>query len=75
MISRATVFDRRDVAADVQPEPQVGPLGRLGAARVDDDQLHPVADPLQDVVEEDRVRGARVRTPQHDEVGVLDLFV
>ena len=64
-----------DVGPDVQAEPQVAPLGRLGASRVDHDQPHPVVDPLQDVVEEDRVGGARVRAPEQHEVGVLRLFV
>src|SRR5205823_3388570 len=51
----------RDVGTDVEPEPQVGPLRRRRAPRVDDDELRAVADRLEDMVEEDRVRLARVR--------------
>src|SRR4029077_8218330 len=41
------------------------------------DGVHPRAVPptLQQMVEEDRVRLARVRAPQDDEVGFLDLLV
>jgi len=65
----------RDVRADVEPEPAVGPLGRARPARVDRVQPRAVVDAAQEVVEEDRVRLARVRTPQDDEVGLLDLPV
>jgi hypothetical protein len=53
----------RDVGADVEPEPEVGPLGGGGPPRVDRVELRAVVDPLQDVVEEDGVRLARVRPP------------
>jgi len=66
---------QRDVRADVESEPAVGPLGRARPARVDRVQPRPVVDAAQEVVEEDRVRLARVRTPQDDEVGLLDLPV
>ena len=65
----------RDVRADVEPEPHVRPLGRDGAPRIDDHQPRAVVHALQDVVEEDRVRLARVRSPQEDEVRLLDLTV
>jgi len=61
----------RDVGADVEPEPQVGPLCRRGAARVDDEQLRATVHGLQQVVEEDRVRIARVRAPEDDQVRTL----
>ncbi len=56
-----------DVGADVDAEPDVGPCRRAGAARVDGVHLRPVADALDEVVEEDRVRLARVRAPQDDQ--------
>ena len=65
----------RDVGADVEPEPGVGPLGRAGAARVDDVQARAVVHGLQDVVEEDRMRFTGVRAPQEDDIGLLDLLV
>ena len=64
-----------DVGADVVAQPDVGPLGGLRAARVDDDQPRAVVDALEDVVEEDRVRLARVRPPQDDQIGVVVLLV
>ncbi len=65
----------RDVRADVEPEPAVGPLRRARPARVDRVESGAVVNAAQEVVEEDRVRLARVRTPQDDEVGLLDLLV
>src|SRR5919198_1087927 len=65
----------RDVRAHVDPEPQVRPPRRARPARVDHDQPRAVPDPFQDVVEEDRMRLPRVRPPQDDEVGALDLLV
>jgi hypothetical protein len=65
----------RDVAADVEAEPQVRKLGRAGAPRVDRDQARAVAYAAKEVVEEDRVRLARVGAPEDDEVGLLNLLV
>src|SRR4029077_18029244 len=65
----------RDVGADVETEPQVGPLRGGGPPRVDRVELRAASDPLQDVVEEDGVRLARVRPPQDDEIGLLDLLI
>src|SRR6185312_2758892 len=48
---------------------------RSGASRVDDEQACAVVDALEQVVEEDRVRLAGVRTPQDDHVRFLDLFI
>jgi hypothetical protein len=66
---------QRDVAADVQAEPDVGPLGRRRASRVDRVEARPVPDSLQDVMEEDRMGLPRVRAPQDDDVRVLDLLI
>jgi hypothetical protein len=65
----------RDVAADVKTEPRVRPLRGRGAPRVDRVHARPAVDRLQDVVEEDRVRLARVRAPQQDHVRVLHLLI
>jgi hypothetical protein len=64
-----------DVAAHIETEPQVGPLGRARAARVDRDQAGTAVDPLEQVVEEDRVGLAGVAAPQEDEIRLLDLTV
>ena len=65
----------RDVAADVEAEPRVRPLRRRRATRVDRVHAGAVVDRLQDVVEEDRVGLAGVRSPQQDHVRVLDLLI
>ena len=64
-----------DVAADVEAEPAVRPFGAARAARVDRVQARAVADALEHVVEEDRMRLAGVAAPQDDQVRVLDLAV
>jgi hypothetical protein len=66
---------QRDVRADIQPEPAIGPLGRAGPARIDDVETRAVVDPLQDVVEVDRVRLTRVRPPQDDEIRVVRFLI
>jgi len=65
----------RYVAADVETEPEVRELGRARAPRVYRDQPRAVADSAQQVVEEDRMRFARVGAPKDDEVGLLNLLV
>jgi hypothetical protein len=64
-----------NIRADVDPEPDVGPLRRARATRVDDVQARAVADAFEEVMEEDRMRLARIRAPEDDEIGVLDLLV
>jgi hypothetical protein len=64
-----------DVAADVEPEPEVGPLRRRRAARIDRDQSGAVPDAAQQVVEEDRVRLPGVAAPEDDQIGLLSLAV
>jgi hypothetical protein len=64
-----------DVAADVDAEPDVGPLGRARPPRIDGEQPRPVIDAAEEVVEEDRMRLAGVRAPQDDEVCLLGLSV
>ena len=66
---------QRDVGADVEPEPAVGPLRGGRAPRVDDEQPRARVHALQHVMEEDRVRLARVRAPEQDDVRLLDLAV
>ena len=75
MISRADRVRERDVGADVEPQPAVGPLGGRGAARVDGVEPGALADGLEDVVEEDRMRLAGIAAPEDDQIGVLDLTV
>ena len=75
MISRPDGIGQGDVAADVEAEPAIGPLGRRRAARVDGVQRRAAPDGLEHVVEEDRMRLAGVAAPQDDQVRVLDLAI
>ena len=75
MISRAIALASAMSEPDVEAQPQVRPLRRAGAARVDRDQPGTAAHPLQEVVEEDRVRLPGVRAPQEDDVRLLDLTI
>ncbi|MEM8902579.1 MAG: hypothetical protein AAGF02_02660 [Actinomycetota bacterium] len=75
MISPGDGVDQRDVAADIEAEPQVREAGAVGAAGTDAERLRAVAEPGQEVVEEGRVRGAGVRAPEEHHVGLLDLGV
>jgi len=64
-----------DVAADVEAEPDVGPLGRARPARVD--RIEPGAGPdaAQEVVEEDRMRLPGIAAPEDDQIGLLSLSI
>ena len=75
MISRADRVREGDVRADVEAEPDVGPLGRARPARVDRVQPGAVAHAAQEVVEEDRMRLPGVRAPEHDQVGLFSLAI
>jgi hypothetical protein len=67
-----------DVAADVEAQPRVRPLGRARSSRIDDVEarrpFRPI-DGLEDMVEEDRMRLPGVAAPEDDQIGVLDLTV
>src|SRR4029450_5192246 len=57
----------------MQTQPGIRPLGGTGTPWVNDIEPRPAPDPLQYMMEKDRVRIARIRAPQHDQVSVLDL--
>ena len=65
----------RDVAAHVEAEPDVGPLGAAGPPRVDRVQPGALVDALEEVVEEDRMRLAGIAAPEDDQIGLLGLTV
>jgi hypothetical protein len=65
----------RDVAADVEPEPDVGPLGRRRPPRIDRVQPGPVADAAEEVVEEDRMGLAGIAAPENDQIGLFRLTI
>ena len=75
MISRAIALASAMSRPDVEPEPDVGPLGRRRPARVDRVQAGALVDGLEDVVEEDRMRLAGVAAPEDDQIGLLGLTV
>ena len=64
-----------DVAADVEAQPGVRPLGGGGSARVDRVQPGAVPDAAQEVVEEDRMRLPGIDAPEDDQVRLLDLTI
>ena len=73
MISRPIGVRERDVGADVEAQPDVGPFGDARPARVDRVQAGAVADAAEEVMEEDRMRLAGVAAPQDDHVRLFDL--
>jgi hypothetical protein len=64
-----------DVAADVETEPDVGPLGRRRASRIDRIQPGAVADAAEEVVEEDRMGLPGVAAPENDQIGLFRLTI
>jgi len=64
-----------DVAADVEAQPDVRPLGRAGPARVDRVEPSAVPDAAQEVMEEDRMRLPGIAAPEDDQVRLLDLTI
>jgi hypothetical protein len=64
-----------DVAADVEAQPDVGPLGGARPARVDRVEPGAVPDAAQEVVEEDRMRLPGVAAPEDDQIGLLSLSI
>ena len=66
---------QRNIAAHVESQPNVSPLRSDSTARVDDDQPRPIANRFENVVEEDRMRFARIGSPQNDQVGLFDFLV
>jgi hypothetical protein len=62
-----------DVGSDMHTQSGIRPLGRTGAPWINDIESRPTPDPLQHMMEKDRVCIARIRAPQHDQVGVFDL--
>jgi hypothetical protein len=74
MISRAIVL-LSPMSEPTSMPSHSPPLGRLGAPRIDHHHLGAVVDALEDVMEEDRMRRSRIRSPQEDQIGVLDLLV
>src|SRR4029078_10202479 len=65
----------RNVGADVEAGPDVGPLRRRGAPRIDGVQPRAVPNALQHMMEEDRMRLPRVRAPEENTVRLLDLLI
>ena len=64
-----------DVAADVEAEPRVRPLGRARPARVHGEETGSIADPAKQVMEEDRMRLPGIAAPEDDQIGFLDLTI
>ena len=68
-------ISHRDIAAHIQPQPSVGPLGGAGPPRIDNHESRPFSHRLQHVVEKDGMRFPGVRTPKDDEVCLLNFLI
>ena len=75
MISRAIALARAMSLPTSSPSQPSAHSARGRPARVDGVQAGAVADALEHVVEEDRMRLAGVAAPQDDQIRVLDLTV
>jgi hypothetical protein len=64
-----------DVAADVEAQPDVGPLGRARPPRVDRVEPGAVVDAAQEVMEEDRMGLPGIAAPENDQIGLLSLSI
>jgi len=65
----------RDVRADVEPQPAIGPSGRRRPPGIHGVEPRAVVHALQQVMKEDRMRLTGIRSPQEDDVRLLDLAV
>src|SRR5437764_15403327 len=63
---------QRNVAANVEAQPRVRPLRGTRPARINHMELRAVANPLQHMMEENRMRLARVRAPKENNVRLVD---
>ena len=75
MISRAIVFDSAMSEPTSSPSQRSAHCAERRPAWIDDEEPGAVVDALEQVVEEDRMRLARVRAPEEDHVRLLDLCV
>ena len=65
----------RDVAADLETEPDVRPRRRAGATRIHNVQTRAGAHAFQDMMEENRMSIARVRAPEEDDVRLFHFLI
>ena len=75
MISRAMALASAMSVPTSRPSHTSAHCGGARPPRIDDVQACAVVHALEHMVEEDRVRLARVRAPEEDEIGLLDLLV
>ena len=66
---------QRNVGTHIQAQPDIGPARGAGAPRVDHIKFSPVAHTLQHVMEENRMRFPRVRSPQQDHIGLFNFAI
>ena len=66
---------QRNVGANVETTPQVGPLGCFAAPRIDGEQGSTVVDRFQYVLKEDRMSVTGIGTPHQNHIGLLDLGI
>ena len=64
-----------DIRPDIQPDPRVRPLRRRGVSRIDNVESRAVVDSFKNIMKENRVRFARVRSPENDEVSLFRFLI
>ena len=64
-----------DVRSHVESQPQVGPSGGLAVPGIDAEKARPAADRPDNPVEENRMSGPGVGSPQDHHLGVIHLLV
>ena len=75
MISRAIALASAMSVPTFSPSHTSAHCGGRRPPRIDDVQPRAVLDPLEEMVEPDRMRLTGVRSPEEDEVGVLRFLV
>jgi hypothetical protein len=71
----ANTVGQRDIGADVETEPSVGPLGRLRPARIDGIDLGPFVNRFQGVMKENRMRFAGIGAPEDEQIRIFSFAV
>ena len=64
---------QRQIGARLQLQVKIGAAGELGAPRIDDDEPGPVAGRLPDASANHRVALGRIRAPEEDRAGTLQV--
>src|SRR5579883_1604728 len=64
-----------DIGADIECGPHICPLNRARSSRIDSEETRTILYPLQKMMKENRMRFARIRSPEEDHIRFFDLLV